>query len=230
MNITISLPITFLVALLSTPALADRESDMWQQFKAQKGISELDAEFAEPAPAPAPKPEVKIVERIVEVEKIFEVEVPVPATPVAQPLADVVPTPAPVSDSSMVTAESDGYVVKFGDCKLAYRNIKCKLNIVNMQTDGSLSIYGHYNKPRSSKLYDRNGNEYWPTSVSMGNKNNKGYITNKYIQGVTAKGAVDFSNVHADTKSIALFELSIHNSETRKYNRLQFRNVNLNIQ
>ncbi len=216
-----------LCILFSTSALADRENDMWQQFKAQKGVSELDAEFAEPASAPPPEPEVRIVERIVEVEKVVEVQVPVPAAPTPQAVPQPVPVAAPES-SSMVTVESDGYVMKMGDCKLAYRNIKCKLTIVNMETDGMLIIYANYSS-YSSRLFDRNGNEYVPSNVRMGNKNNGRYIKNKYIQGVTAKGSVEFKNVNVETKAISLFELSYYNEVTKKHDRLLFRNVNLNI-
>ncbi len=220
MTISTTLPLTLFLVLFSAQSLADRENDMWQQFKAQKGMSELDAQFAEPAPAPAAEPEVRVVERIVEVE----VEVPVQAAPAPQ----AQPIPKLDSMSSMITVESDGYVLKMGDCKLAYRNIKCKLSIVNMEADGGLSLYANYSS-YSSRLYDRNGNEYVPSNVSIGNKNNDRYITNKYVQGVTAKGTVEFKNVNVETKAIALFELSIHNAETGKYNRLQFRNVNLSL-
>ena len=90
---------------------------MWQQFKAQKAMNELDAEFNKPAPAPEPK----VVERVVERVRIVEKPVPVA---VAQPAPVIAPAPVSAPQPSMVTAESEGYIFKLGSCKLTHRNIK----------------------------------------------------------------------------------------------------------
>jgi len=205
---------------------------MWQQFKAQKAMDELDAEFNKPVPVqvPAPAPAPRVVERVVERVRIVEKPVPV-AVVQPEPAPAIVPAPVPVSvpQTSMVTAESEGYIFKLGSCKLTHRNIKCQLTINSVDTDGELALYANYSSRYSSKLYDHNGNEYKPSSITMGNKSNGSYIKNKYIAGVVAKGKVDFVNVDKSTNSISMFELSIHNYATKKYGFIKFRNVPLSI-
>lgn len=219
-----ALSFTLLFTLFSSQVLADRENDMWQQFKAQKAMNELDAEFNKPAPAPEPK----VVERVVERVRIVEKPVPVA---VVQPAPVVAPTPVSTPSASqplMVTAESEGYIFNLGACKLTHRNIKCQLTITSVDTDGELALYANYSS-HSSKLYDHNGNEYQPSSIVMGNKTKGTYIKNKYISGVVAKGKMDFVNVDKSTNSISMIELSIHNYVTNKPSRIKFRNVPLSL-
>ena len=227
MNITSTLPFTLLLILFSNQTLADKENDMWQQFKAQKGMKELDAEFAEP------KPEPVIVERVI--ERVIEVQVPVvivqpePAPVViVQPEPVITPELVPVSQPSVVTAELDGYMFKLGACQLAHRNIKCKLTINSAESDGELNLYAT-SGGQSSKLFDHNGNEYTVSTVIMGNKTHGNYVKNKYISGVTAKGTIEFTDVDTSTNSISMFDLSFYNHVTRKYRHVQFRDVILSL-
>ncbi len=233
MNISFTLPLTLLLIAFSNQALADRENDMWQQFKAQKGMKELDAEFGDTKPQPQPEP--RVVERVI--ERVIERPAPAPAPQaepepviIAQPETIPEATPEPVSQTSMVTIESDGYIFKLGSCKLAHLNIKCQLTIASIEKDGGLTLYSTYSS-YSSKLFDYNGNEYHPSSVTMGNKSSgsKNYVVNKYISGVTARGSIEFENVDSSTNSISMFELSLHNPATKKYKRIQFRDVALSL-
>jgi len=206
-------------------AYAD-ESDQWQQFRAHKGMNELDAQFDQP------EPEVRVVEKVVEVEKIVEIEVEkvvIKEVPVAvvQPQSEPVVIAVPESDSD-ITVESDGYVFKLGNCQMSRRNIKCDLKILSVEHDGSLALYSS-NGSYSTKLFDRNGNEYIPSKISMGNKSNQKHITNQYIAGVTAKGSIIFENVDKSTQAIALIDLSYHDYTDRKYKHVKFRNVSLGL-
>lgn len=221
MNIFSTLSLTCLLTLFSNLSLADRESEMWQQFKAQKGMQELEAQFAEP------KPEPEVVEKVI--ERVVEKPVYLPA-PVAKTEPEPTPAvgPEPVTQPSAVTVESDGYIFKLSSCNLAHRNIKCQLNITSVDNDGELTLYGEYGN-HSSKLFDRNGNEYQPSKVIMGNKNHKRKIRNKYISGVSAKGSIEYTNVDASTQSISMLELGLYNYNLRKYGRVQFRNVDLSL-
>jgi len=212
--------IPFLVLCLlniTNIAYAD-ESDQWQQFRAHKGINELDAQFDQP------EPEVRVVEKTVEVEKVVIKEVPVAVT---QPEPEPVAVTAPASDSD-ITVESDGYVFKLGNCLMSHRNIKCDLKILSVEHDGSLALYSAHGR-YSTKLFDRNGNEYIPSKISMGNKSNQKHITNQYIAGVTAKGSINFENIDKSTQTIALIDLSYHDYTDRKYKHIKFRNVNLGL-
>jgi len=217
--------LTFGLLHITNIAYAD-ESDQWQQFRAHKGINELDAQFDQPEPV------VRVVEKVVEVEKIVEVEVEkvvikeVPVA-VAQPEAEPVAVAVPVSDSN-ITVESDGYVFKLGNCQMSRRNIKCDLKILSVEHDGSLALYSAHGS-YSTKLFDRNGNEYIPSKISMGNKSNKKHITNQYIAGVTAKGSINFENIGKSTQAISLIDLSYHDYSDRKYKHIKFRNVNLGL-
>jgi len=206
----------------STSVLASEsasERDQWQQFRAHKGIQELDAEFDKPQA----QPEVRIEVR--EVEKIIIKEVPVAAVP--QPEPELPATPVIASDSdSMVTVESDGYIFKLGNCNLRSRNIKCSLSIVSIDRDETLNLYAKYSNI-SSKLFDSIGNEYVPNKITMGNKSNDRYINNQYIAGVTAKGSISFENIEKSTQSIALIDLSLYDSSDKKYKHIKFRNVKL---
>jgi len=197
------------------------EQEQWQQFRAQQGMSELDAEFDTPTAKPEVRVEVKVVEKIIEVEKVVIKEVPVPATSV-EPIS-VADTP---TNSSDVVVESDGYVFTMKPCQISHRNIKCKLSILNPMSDGELSIYstrGAY----SSKLFDRSGNEYHPSRVSIGNKSDSSYIRNQYVEGVTAKGSLAFENIEKGTQSIALIDLSYYDHKDKNYKHIKFRDVDL---
>jgi len=211
--------------ILANPSFAG-EKEMWQQFRAQQGQKELDSEFE----SKKAEPEVRIETRVVEKVVIKEVLVPVPVQ-IPEPAPQTQPEPvtpeAPVADNS-VTVEVDGYVFKLKDCKLAHRNIKCGLSILSSENDGNLTLYAT-NGSHSSKLFDRTGNEYHPNKISMGNKSHLRHILNKYVSGVVAKGSLHFENVNESTQSIALMELSFYNNDSRKYNRVKFRNVNLSM-
>lgn len=217
MNKYLTITLTILFIVFSAQALADRENDMWQQFKAQKAMQELDAEFAKPAPEPV------VVERVI--ERVVERPAPQP-----QPVAVQVPviSPPPVLSPSAVIVESDGFIFSLEACRLAHRNIKCQLSVTSVDNDGELSLYASYGSA-SSRLFDHNGNEYQPATISMGNKNNGRYVKNRYISGVVAKGRVEFVNVDTSTNSISMFELNIRNTMTGKYNRIKFRDVTLNL-
>ncbi len=220
MNKISSFLLTFLFMVFSNQVLADRENDMWQQFKAQKAMNELDAEFNKRKPEPEVVEHVRIVERPVPQPQLQPQ--PVAVTPVP------VPVSAPMSEPAMVTVESQGFVFKLGACRLAHQNIKCQLTIASVETDGHLTLYGTYGSV-SSKLFDHNGNEYMPSTIAMGNKNNSAQVNNKYISGVEARGNVEFTNVGSSTNSIAMFELSFHNHVIRKRKSVQFRNVPLSL-
>ncbi|HHJ34461.1 MAG TPA: hypothetical protein ENJ87_01725 [Gammaproteobacteria bacterium] len=221
MNNTLALSFTLLFTVFSNQALADREGDMWQQFRAQKAMDELDAEFAKPEPAPAPTPEV--------VERIIERPAPQPApAAIAPPVPVMIPVAVPASQPSMVTVESGGYIFNMGACRLAHRNIKCQLTITSIDSDGELSLYAN-NGSTSSRLFDRNGNEYQPSTIAMGNKNSNAHVKSRFISGVTARGNVEFINVDTSTRSISMFELNTYNYVTNKYERIQFRDVSLNL-
>ena len=215
MSKSFTLTLTFLSILFSNQVLADRENDMWQQFKAQKAMNELDAQFNKPEPEP------RVVKRIV------ERPAPQPA-PVVVAAPVTAPALAPVSQPSMVTVESEGYIFKLGSCRLAHRNIKCPLMITSVDTDGDLTLYGTTGGT-SSRLFDHNGNEYQPSTITMGNKSHSQQIRNRYISGVLARGNIEFVNVDSSTTSVSMFELSIHNYATGKYNKIQFRDVSLNL-
>ena len=217
MNKYLTFTITILFIVFSTQTFADRENDLWQQFKAQKAMQELDAEFAKPAPEPV------VVERVI--ERVVERPAPQP-----QPVAVQVPviSSPPVLSPSAVTVESDGFIFSLEACRLAHRNIKCQLSVTSVGNDGELTLYAS-NGSLSSRLFDHHGNEYQPSTIFMGNKNNGSYIQNRYISDVVAKGKVEFANVDTSTNSISMFELSFHNTVTREYKRIKFRDVTLSL-
>ena len=217
MKATFPLLLIFLLSVLSTQANADRENDMWQQFKASKGMQELDAQFDPPKPPPEPQP--KVVERII--EKVVIKEVPVHVT---APVANSTPIPEFIQRTSAITVENDGYIFNMGPCKIAHKNIKCPLSIQSPESDGTLSLIaraGGY----SSKLFDHHGNEYLPVNIKVGNKSSATSVQNRYISGVTIKGQLDFNNVNNATKAIAMLELGLYNKTTKKYKHIQFRDV-----
>lgn len=208
---------------LSNQVLADRENDMWQQFKAQKGTQELDAQFEQDQPEQKPLVIERIIERVVVLPAAEPVPVMKPeSVTIEQPEAE------PVSQPAMVTVESNGYIFKLGSCKLAHRDIKCQLTITSIGKDGELDLYGNYSN-HSSKLYDHNGNEYQPSQISMGNKMGRNHIRNKYISDVTAKGGIEFQNIETSTRSISMLELGLYNRVANKRQRIQFRDVTLSL-
>jgi len=220
----ISLLVSFVI-ISSIPSYAS-ERDQWQQFRAQQGMKELEAEFAQPKAEPEVRVEIREVEKIV----IREVPVPAPAPLAVAPMPVAEPAAATPASDATVTVEADGFVFQLGGCRLASSNIKCDLSILSTEKDGTLILYSTYDYYKlSSKLFDRLGNEYHPSKITMGNKSDVKSIENQYITGVTAKGSMYFENVDKSTKSIALIELSIHNRADKKNNRIKFRNVNLTI-
>lgn len=201
--------------------LADRENDMWQQYRADKAINELDAEFDQVAPQP------KVVERVIErvVEKPVIVEQPEP-----QPAVAPQPEPQPESDTAAqpgrVSVTMDGIVFDVYDCRLAQGTLQCGLDVISVGQDGDLKLYASYGS-NSSRLFDAQGNEYSMASVAIGNKSHKRHMRKKFIADVRSKGRVEFQNVSSDTSSIAMLELVIHNFQHNQLRRVQFRNVAL---
>lgn len=233
LKINISNLLLILFFITTTQASAS-ERDQWQQFKAFKGMDELDAQFDKPKPKPEVRVETKVVEKIVEKVVIKEVPVEVIKEVIKEVPVEVAaePAPAPVAEpvaDNTITVESDGFVFKLSSCKSTHRNIKCDLRILNPEQDGSLTLYAGYNKHYSSKLFDTVGNEYWSSKVTMGNKTHKNSIKNRYITGITAKGSLHFENLDKSTNAIALLELSYYNSSSDKLERIQFRNVGLEM-
>ena len=217
-----------LLFIFSANSACASERDQWQQFRAHKGMQELDAEFAPPKPEPEVRVETRVIEKVI----VKEVYVPAPAAaavaamPVPEPVA--VSAPTPVADDA-VTVESDGYVFKLSACRFTHGNIKCDLSILSPEHDGNLYIYG-VSGGHSTRLFDRSGNEYHPSKVAMGNKSNRSSVRNRYVAGVTAKGSLHFENLDQSTKALSLLELALYNEESRKHNRIKFRNINLAMQ
>ena len=211
--------------IFSAHSVSASENDQWQQFRAYKGMQELDAEFAPPKPEPEVRVETRVIEKVI----VKEVYVPAPAAAAPAPVSVAEPAPdEPVADDT-VTVESDGYVFKLSGCRFSHGNIKCDLSIISPEHDGNLYIYG-VSGGHSTRLFDRSGNEYHPSKVAMGNKSNRSSVRNRYVAGVTAKGSLHFENLDQSTKALSLLELSLYNEESRKYNRIKFRNINLAMQ
>jgi len=203
-------------------ALADNP-DYLQQQRASQAFDDLDAEFAEPKKA---KPEVRVVEKIIVVEKI-----------VSEPdhehgdshQRNIRPSDLiddMVTDNSTLESveEVDDYIFKLGNCRMSGRNIKCNISILNTERDSNLWMYAT-NGGYSSALFDRNGNEYKASKISIGNQSNNRMIKKEYIGGVTAKGSLQFKNIARTTQSIALIKLSVYDNNGYKF--IKFRNVSL---
>ena len=203
------------------PLLADRENDMWQQYRADKAMQELDAEFDQPAPQP------KVIERVIErvVEKPVVVERPAPQ-PAVTPQPVPQPEPKVPAQPDRVSVTMDGIVFDVYDCRLAQGTLQCSLDVTSVGQDGDLKLYASYGSS-SSRLFDAQGNEYSMASVAIGNKSHKRHMRKKFIADVRSKGRVEFQNVSSDTSDIAMLELVIHNYQHNQQRRVQFRNLAL---
>jgi len=136
---------------------------MWQQFKAQKAMDELDAEFNKPAPVPEPK----VVERVVERVRIVEKPVSVAVVQLGSAPAPVIaPTLVSAPQPSMVTAESEGYLFKFGLCKLTHRNIKCQLTITSVVAKGKVDFSNVDKSTNSISMFELSVHNYVTNKAS----------------------------------------------------------------
>jgi len=220
----VSLLIT--IIFLYSPFSMASENDQWQQFKAHKGMQELDAQFEQPKPEVQIKTKVveKVVEKVV-VEKVY-ITTPAPS-PAEQPAPE---TATPVANNEL-TEEVDGYVFKLSACSLSRKTIKCDLSIQSTEDDASLTLYTNYNSSAGyvARLHDRNGYEYHASKVKMANKSSTKSIKNRYIAGITAKGSLHFSNVKSDTNGIALMYIGFLDHKVNRIKSVKFRNVTLSM-
>ncbi len=198
-----------------------------QQSQANEGFDDLDREFAEPEAAKPLPPKVIIKEKIIVIEKHVLVPIPIP-TPAPQ-VSPVLPTPKTKPSTRGRLVVSNGYRFDFQSCVLSNRNIECNVMVRTPNNDKTLILYPHYNVNLTSSAFDNLGNQYYPSSTLLGNKDSRSNrnrsVTGRLIQGITTKIKIYFENVSSETSSIALLELQAE--DNRKRFKVQFRNIAL---
>lgn len=208
-----------MVFLVSTDvgAFGD-ESYERQQSQSDKGFEDFDKEFGGSEAVQPPAPQVIIKEKIIIKEKLV---------PVPRPESSLEPTTAPAKPSTRGRkVVSNGYRFDFQSCTLSNRNVECDVMVRTPNTDKTLILYPHYNVSLTSSAFDNLGNQYYPSSIMLGNKdstNSNHSIKGRLIQGITTKIKIYFENVSSETSSISLLELQAE--DNRKRFKVQFRNI-----
>ncbi len=199
------------------------ESFERQQSQADDGFDELDKEFAEPEAIKPPAPRIIIKEKIILIEKHIPVPTPTP-TPEVVPTT---PTPKPEPSTRGRIVVSNGYRFDLQSCTLSNHNIECDIMVRTPNDDKTLILYPHYNVNLTSSAFDNLGNQYYPSSTLLGNKdsrrNRNSSVKGRLIQGITTKIKIYFENVSSETSSLALLELQAEDNRTRF--KVQFRNI-----
>ncbi len=207
---------------LKVGAFEDESYDR-QQSQADKGFDTFESEFADPDAVKPPPPKVIIKERIIIREKLVPVPMPIPeSSPPPPPV--ITPHRKPSTRGRMVV--SNGYRFDFQSCTLSNRNVECDITVRTPNTDKTLILYPHHGVNLTSSAFDNLGNQYYPSSIMLGNKdstNRNRSIKGRLIQGITTKIKVFFENVSSETSSISLLELQAE--DNRKRFKVQFRNI-----
>ncbi len=201
------------------------ESYERQQSQAGKAFDNYESESVDPDAVNPPQPKVIIKEKVIIREILVPVPVPVPMPKSSPPPPAVIrPQSKPSTRGRMVV--SNGYRFDFQSCTLSNRNVECDITVRTPNTDKTLILYPHHGVNLTSSAFDNLGNQYYPSSIMLGNKdstNRNRSIKGRLIQGITTKIKVFFENVSSETSSISLLELQAE--DNRKRFKVQFRNI-----
>jgi len=202
------LSVVFLIGCNSVSTYAS-ERDDWQQFRAQKGMEELEAQFAKPEPEV--RVETKIVERIVIKEVIKEVPV---AAPIA--VADAVPEPVAKPRPSHMSSDSlDGLTYTIRETKLEGDDLTVKFQVFSPDKDRVIGV-------RKASIWV-DGDEYSNARLNVGKSTGYGLASGITIPGdLKVNGAVVFKSVPKNTTSLDMLRIYIG------ADKVSFKNVAVN--
>jgi hypothetical protein len=128
--------------------------------------------------------------------------------------------PNKVSQSNPSSYEDDRIKVIVQDCTRKSQDIVCHAILTSKSSDRSIDLNGN-----TIKLVDLEGNEYYPTSIRLANRNSENNsIKTELIENIPFKASFVFGKVPANLTQVALFQIPLTGgvSATAK-----FRNVTI---
>jgi TolB-like protein len=139
-----------------------------------------------------------------------------------------------ISPTQIQTLEYHQYRFDLQSCERSGNSIECNLAITNRSSDQDLTIYANCNDaPMRSRLIDAQGREVVAKLVLIGSHQNANWsclAKSTLVSGTRTQTMLSFENIPADTKSIAMLEITCHEgpNEGFAFNekfRVQFRNI-----
>jgi hypothetical protein len=107
--------------------------------------------------------------------------------------------------SNVGTYEDDRIRVVIQECARKLQNLTCQAILTSKSNDRTIELNGN-----NIKLVDFEGNEYYPTSLRLGNKNSENnLIKTELVENIPFKASLVFGQVPANFSQIALLQVPI---------------------
>jgi hypothetical protein len=113
--------------------------------------------------------------------------------------------PTGTSKSNAGTYEDDRIRVVIQECARKLQNLTCQAILTSKSNDRTVELNGN-----NIKLVDFEGNEYYPTSLRLGNKaSQNNLIKTELVENIPFKASFIFGQVPANFSQIALLQVPI---------------------
>jgi hypothetical protein len=113
--------------------------------------------------------------------------------------------PAKTVKNSPITYEDDRIRIVVRECSHKLQELICKATLTSKNSDRTIDINGN-----NIKLVDFEGNEYYPTSLQLANRNSENNtIRTELIENVPVKATFVFTKVPTNLSQIALLQIPL---------------------
>ena len=113
--------------------------------------------------------------------------------------------PGKAVQSNPSSYEDDRIKVVVQDCTRKLQDIVCHATLTSKNSDRSIDLNGN-----TIKLVDLEGNEYYPTSIRLANRNSENNsIKTELIENIPFKASFIFGTVPVNLTQVALFQIPL---------------------
>jgi hypothetical protein len=113
--------------------------------------------------------------------------------------------PAKTVKNNPITYEDDRIRIVVRECSHKLQELICKATLTSKNSDRTIDINGN-----NIKLVDFEGNEYYPTSLQLANRNSENNtIRTELIENVPVKATFVFTKVPTNLSQIALLQIPL---------------------
>jgi hypothetical protein len=113
--------------------------------------------------------------------------------------------PAKTVKNNPITYEDDRIKIIVRECSHKLQELICKATLTSKNSDRTIDINGN-----NIKLVDFEGNEYYPTSLQLANRNSENNtIRTELIENVPVKATFVFTKVPTNLSQIALLQIPL---------------------
>lgn len=136
------------------------------------------------------------------------------------------PEPSPVATPSDRIIEEKGFRFELKECKKSGSRLACRLLVTSIEKDASISVISNYYQ-NSARAYDQNGMEFYPESVTLGNKSHASFIKDYLlVKGIPTPLEFSFKDFSDASTGIPLFRF-IFEQRGQQDTEIKFRNIQL---